>query len=260
MLVKCPKCRLQFEMPVSPGTKELSCVCERCGTPFAYEVPEGYQEDSQRTTQARRPSTSPPTYRNQQQQHGRQTVNRLPVYDEYEEQYDDSEQPMPNAPYGRQYSSSRRNGCLQRFYVIFLISLIIFVFVIRRFYVDRSYNNENVGGKEIPKELVTDDLSEDIPHEMHDVDEFEVVRPEDPPSWLQGNWSVETSEGSITVFIKGNRISETFDGKTERGTFYYSKGVIYCNFGKGEETTRRLDVGHQRLEAGGGLWMEKSDF
>lgn len=259
MLVKCPKCRLQFEMPVTPGAKELSCVCERCGTPFAYEVPEGYQEDSQRTNQLSTPSTSPPAYHNRQQQR-RVTKDRPPISYEDEELFDDSQEPMPNAPYSRQYSSSRRNGCLQRFYVLFILSLIIFVFVIRRCYIDRSYNNDSVGGKEMPKEVVEDNLSEAIHHEMHDVDEFEVVRPENPPSWLQGNWSVETSEGSINVFIKGNRISETFDGKTERGTFYYSKGIIYCDFGKGEEATRRLDLGHQRLEAGGGLWMEKSDF
>lgn len=247
-------------MPVNPGTKELSCVCERCGTPFAYEVPEGYQEEVSRAKQSSSSSTPPPAYRNRQQQQRRANMNRPPMNYEDDELYDDSQETMPNAPYGRQYSSSRRNGCLQRFYVIFLLTLIIFVFVIRRCYVDRSYNNESVGGKEMPKEVVTDDLSEAIHHEMHDVDEFEVVRPEDPPTWLQGNWSVETSEGPINIFIKGNRISESFDGKTEHGTFYYSKGMIYCDFGNHEESVRKLDLSRERLEAGGGLWMEKSDF
>ncbi|MBP5712806.1 MAG: hypothetical protein J6W77_07480 [Prevotella sp.] len=238
----------------------MSCVCERCGTPFAYEVPEGYQEEVSRAKQSNSPSTPPPAYRNRQQQQRRVNMNRHSMNYEDEELYDEPQESMPNAPYGRQYSSSRRNGCLQRFYVIFLLTLIIFVFVIRRCYVDHSYNNESVGGKEMPKEVVTDDLSEAIHHEMHDVDEFEVVNPEEPPAWLQGNWSVETPEGPINVFIKGNRISESFDGKTERGTFYYSKGMIYCDFGNHEESIRKLDLSRERLEAGGGLWMEKNDF
>lgn len=260
MLVKCPKCRLQFDVPVTPGAKELACVCERCGTPFAYEVPEGYQEESPMHKPVSRPSSTPPAYHDRQQQQRRNVAHRQTMAYEDDEQYDDYQQPMPSTPYGRQYSSSRRNGCLQRFYVIFLISLIIFVFVIRRCYVDRSYNNENVGGKEIPKELVIDDISETQHHEMHDVDEFEIVKPETPPEWLQGSWSVETAEGVITVFIKGNRISESFDDKTEHGTFYYSKGIIYCDFGNNEETIRHLDLNHQRLEAGEGLWMEKNDL
>lgn len=45
MLVKCPKCRYRFDVKALPGTKELMCVCDRCGQPFAYTVPEGYAGD-----------------------------------------------------------------------------------------------------------------------------------------------------------------------------------------------------------------------
>ena len=38
MNVKCPKCRLSFEVSASPGITELQCNCPRCGTPFTYRV------------------------------------------------------------------------------------------------------------------------------------------------------------------------------------------------------------------------------
>ena len=61
MIVKCPKCRLRFEMPVTHGIKELSCVCERCGTPFTYEIPEEDHEDSSQTSIESSPTVSSPT-------------------------------------------------------------------------------------------------------------------------------------------------------------------------------------------------------
>lgn len=47
MIVKCPKCRFKYEMPVAPDTKELACVCSRCGFPFSYVVPEDAQSEAQ---------------------------------------------------------------------------------------------------------------------------------------------------------------------------------------------------------------------
>lgn len=36
MKVKCPKCRLGFEVVADAGVTEVLCNCPRCGTPFAY--------------------------------------------------------------------------------------------------------------------------------------------------------------------------------------------------------------------------------
>lgn len=61
MKVKCPKCRLRFEVPITHGVKELSCVCERCGTPFTYEIPEENDEDNSQTSIESSPSVSSQT-------------------------------------------------------------------------------------------------------------------------------------------------------------------------------------------------------
>ena len=65
-------------------------MCERCGTPFAYEVPEGYQEEVSRAKQSNSPSTPPPAYRNRQQQQRRVNMNRHSMNYEDEELYADS--------------------------------------------------------------------------------------------------------------------------------------------------------------------------
>ena len=39
MEIKCPKCRFRFEVDCPQGVRTLSCVCPRCGTPFAHELP-----------------------------------------------------------------------------------------------------------------------------------------------------------------------------------------------------------------------------
>ena len=38
--LKCPKCRFKFVEHFHSGLTELSCVCPRCGTPFAYTLTE----------------------------------------------------------------------------------------------------------------------------------------------------------------------------------------------------------------------------
>lgn len=43
MEVKCPKCRLRFDVAVPHGFTEVQCNCPRCGTPFTYKT-EGKEE------------------------------------------------------------------------------------------------------------------------------------------------------------------------------------------------------------------------
>jgi hypothetical protein len=175
-------------------------------------------------------------------------------YEEYEEQQ------MQAPPYNR-IPRTRGQGCARRLFIVFILMLVVCVFALRRCYFDKSYTSESIIAQEIPKSTEKDNLNEIIPSENeNDVDEFTEVRPEDPPEWLQGSWTVETKEGPINIFIKGNHIAESFKGETQSGTFYYSEGKIYCNFGKDEESIRLVDLQHQRIDAGGGLMMEKRDF
>lgn len=38
MQVKCPRCRLHFYTPLTPGVNTLQCFCPRCGQPFFYDL------------------------------------------------------------------------------------------------------------------------------------------------------------------------------------------------------------------------------
>lgn len=38
MKVKCPKCRLRYDVPTPKGITEVQCYCPRCGTPFTYSI------------------------------------------------------------------------------------------------------------------------------------------------------------------------------------------------------------------------------
>lgn len=46
MKVKCPKCRLRFEVPTDKGITEVQCYCPRCGTPFTYSQTEEDTENN----------------------------------------------------------------------------------------------------------------------------------------------------------------------------------------------------------------------
>lgn len=262
MIVKCPKCRFKYETPVSPGVKELSCVCSRCGYPFSFVVPEDVQNEVHQESTIPNQSSVPEHHPRDRRdvRHEQRAYQR-----NYEErgnyEYDDvNEQEMPMPP-SYHAPSSRGRGCARQAFIIFIILLIFAVFALRHFYYERSYSAESITAQEMPKATEKDDLSEiTIREDAGDEDEFEEVRPEDPPQWLQGSWTVETSEGPINIFIKGNHIAESFKGETQSGTFYYSKGKLYCNFGKGEESVRLVDLQRQQIDAGGGLLMEKRDF
>jgi hypothetical protein len=249
-------------MPVTPGTKELACVCSRCGFPFSYVVPEDTQNEIHQEATKQNQSPSPEYHQRERRElrHEQRTYQR-----NYEERgnydYEDvNEQEMPIPP-SYHAPSSRGRGCARQAFIIFIILLIFAVFALRHFYYERSYTAESITAHEMPKMTEEDNLSEiTTPEGAGDEDEFTEVRPEEPPQWLQGSWTVETSEGPINIFIKGNHIAESFKGETQSGTFYYSEGKIYCNFGKNEESIRLVDLQHQRIDAGGGLLMEKRDF
>ena len=43
--VKCPKCRLVFDVEVPAGAMTVDCVCPRCGMPFEHTLRK--EEDSE---------------------------------------------------------------------------------------------------------------------------------------------------------------------------------------------------------------------
>lgn len=274
MQVKCPKCRFRYDVPVTPGAKELACVCQRCGTPFTYVMSEEEMQDAhqQATTSdgdvvasLQRPSsntnqsaTSSPTGG------GREGTLNHPTSNT---QHPTNTQRPTSNPYRTNYGAGqggvvmpprRKNGCMRNCFVVFLVLLTIAVFAVRMCISDRSYTSDDLDEE---TELVDNELIS-----SNGRDQVEVKEGPDPfasekaPKWLQGNWSVTTPHGVITTTIRGKHIVETSNGQSSHGTFYYKRGELRCDFGDGEESVRRVDESKKIIDAGEGAWMHKTDF
>lgn len=72
-----------------------------------------------------------------------------------------------------------------------------------------------------------------------------------PPDWLHGAWRTETSYGVVNVTIRGNEIREQLpDGEINRGTFYYKKDKIHCDFGEESPIMMKLNLEKQIIYYG----------
>ena len=226
--VKCPKCRFRYDVAVSAGMNEVACVCPRCGTPFTFAVTEG---DDRTVQQPENGETRPETQENvrvkvpplpqepdrrqesQATSGGRQASQTPPPFTK--------PNPMPTSPYSPNYKR-KNNGCLRNCLTVFIVSFVVLVFFVR------NCNEEHSFGSEIlqKNEFYDDSATESRP-------ETAEINGETPPHWLEGTWRAETSYGVVNISIRGNQIRELLpDGEINRGTFYYKKDRLYCDFGE----------------------------
>lgn len=233
--VKCPKCRFRYDTPVSSGVNEVACVCPRCGMPFTLAVDDGVERA---VNQSENDLTQPETPEN-----ARVNVSPIPQATGHrqespamEGQKQSSQVPPPVTPdsYKRNpYSSDYKrsdHGCLRNCLLVFIVSFVVLVFFVRNCYEDHSY-----GSDVIDKDEFYDDSTDG---NGNNIAEF---GPETPPRWLQGTWRVETDHGVVNVTIRGNQIRELMpDGEINRGTFFYKKGSLYCDFGEESFTILRI--------------------
>ena len=271
MQVKCPKCRFRYDVPVTPGAKELACVCQRCGTPFTYVMSEEEMQDAhqQATTSVGEVVASlqrPSSNTNQSAANTQQPTSNSQPPSANTQHPTNTQRPTSN-PYRTNYGAGqggvvmpprRKNGCVRNCFVVFLVLLTIVAFAFRMCISDRSYTSDDLDEE---TEMVDNELIS-----SNGRDQVEVKEGPDPfasekaPKWLQGNWSVTTPHGVITTTIRGKHIVETSNGQSSHGTFYYKRGELRCDFGDGEESVRRVDESKKIIDAGEGAWMHKTDF
>lgn len=247
MNVKCPKCRYRFDVPSTPGMNELACVCPRCGTPFDYKI-ESETTVDERTTSATddtpqavhrpKPSSSqtPPQWKPRQEAGIRkeQTGSGVPNQGWI---HPDIIPPPPQGgfPWGKFLSDKL---------LWIIVLLVVFFFAVSRCGSDdgTGANSSDVYSSEISAGNMGSTTSEE---------------PQTPPKWLAGTWKATTRYGDITITIKGNRISETTDGETSRGTFVYTPGRLTCDFGDGQKFVYFVNEPEHGLDAGEGIPMKK---
>jgi len=270
MEVKCPKCRYRFDTPAEAGVTELACVCPRCGTPFAYTVPEELVGIDKKIVDSASESESASVANSQSSQSSASNDamwNERDVESEERErdnvqrstsnvqrsnsnvQSSNSNVQRPTSNVQRSTSKGCRRGC---FVLVFLF--LLFFYIVRSCGNTASYSGENYGS-DADTEVSNDRSDND---DDNDVDEFSEIKPETPPSWIQGKWTANAEFGKITLRIRGDKISETAGGETASGMFYYKKGKLYCDFGDGEVFVYRLDSDNRRIDAGRGILMRKA--
>ncbi|MBM6994004.1 MAG: hypothetical protein I3J02_12220 [Prevotella sp.] len=266
---------------------ELQCNCPRCGTPFTYTVedtapPSPNETSAQNTAEpvpdgAARVEKSPVTGRWTQHETssdkglGSVAADRTPSQSVsgrvpppipphiYSTQAKDEYRSRRNA-YDKQRDTSsmarrkKKGGCFKRFLVISACVVVVGVFMQQQCESSSSYNAETLGITETDR---THAPAEQIAIPAPSFDNH--AARESAPSWIQGNWHVDTDYGGISLKIYGNNIAETSGGETSYGHYRYQNHWLYCDFGDNNVFVYRLVEETKQIDAGSGMLMRKID-
>lgn len=279
MQVKCPKCRFRYDVPVTPGAKELACVCQRCGLPFTYVMTEEEQQSVHQEVVSAVGGGSAASYNNTPQSVSSGGSNSQQPISSYGGTHGEGNAPSSSPaggynggansqrPYGMGQGRGgaqaplipprRKGGCMRNCFVIFLVILAIVAFTVRMCLSDRSYTSDDI--QDDDTEMTLGDQNSSEMNRISD-NPFAGINAEKAPKWLEGNWAVTTRNGSITITIRGNKIAESSNGQHSSGTFIYERGKLHCDFRDGEDNVRRVDEQNHRIDAGDGAWMHKTDY
>jgi len=256
--VKCPKCRYRFQAESSAGENQIACVCPRCGTPFVYDIPEEQRtgmrlQEDVHATETKTVATTSATNETQTQ-HADVKPRPIPSAKTTKQKPSSAKratrQPSTNyRPTAKQHNGCLLKGCL----LIFAFCGMILFFIVSGWWSNRYHSDENSIFSDVENQTeaqaTTSQTDETNP------------KPLPAPDWIQGVWTVNTNYyGTITLRIEGNHIEETTKGGISKGSFYYSKGQLNCDFGDKRTLVYRLDETQHRIDAGEGLLMRKVKF
>lgn len=282
MKVKCPKCRLTFEVKTIPGITEVACNCPRCGTPFTYQVSEEEADDTTPDTGLAAGETTPPqanatdggqarvngilpqqdrsqpdrsqqgaTYGRDANRYGQPPQPTMPMSDFGQTQFN----PLP--PNQPQKPRSCLSSCLNK--ILFAVLMIAAIIIVANKCSGSSSDDyAPSAGVEQPKDASSSSVS-------HEADDFVEVNAQKAPDWIQGTWEYddngEDGLGRITIVIHGNHLKEQInDMEAAEGTFYYSAGTLHFESPDGRS---RCDypLNHKRksIEWQDGKFMHKAD-
>lgn len=268
--VKCPKCRLTFEVETLPGITEVACNCPRCGTPFTWQT----QDDSPSAQKDGGDPAVPPVRKPATTEGGASSPGcpsstpasigeEIHHYNTRSRQTPPSQRPPSYQGKGKAPSGSvppkRSWGCVKGCLLAFVVGFLLVSLVMRQCSKDEdgryeAERFENVG------EGAADD---DVEVGQGGKDTFVEVDAKEAPAWIQGGWAYDdTGEdglGKVIISIRGNRLTETIQGQNSaEGTFYYADGVLHFESDNGEgRYDYRLDPDKERIEWQDGKFMEK---
>ena len=244
--VKCPRCRYRYTAPVSPGINELACVCERCGTPFTFSI---YNETADGNNVAVPPpppgfnngntATPHPTYPDEASK-GQTTVTTDEATSGSDHTSGDTPTHTDGIKLPKVKDPAHKQGGCGKISIIALIAVAFIVLVNLTHPKDDNYPASDTDLSEQSTTLV-DNTSSSI---------------QGAPRWVQGKWHATTPEGTMTVVIRGDKISCTLGEESLNGSYYYQTGCLYCNYGDGMSIYKLL-YNSETIETNDGIELKK---
>ncbi len=275
--LKCPKCRFKFVEHFHSGLTELSCVCPRCGTPFAYTLTEQDLEPSLKQPEVTKGVLNVLNEHKDTACGDNISLNNSKQKDSSSNEIKSAhlhsnnsiEQPQNkrnrhhSSPYQTTFKHKPQrkshNSCLGIIISLAFIA-IIFVWVLSKI-VEKL---ERKGEPEIVTQIYYTakgnnavEKNETPIEDTVAVDSFKEIHPEVIPEWLNGTWVTETDYGEVFLQIKGNNITERTQKGASHGTFFYNDGTLYCSFPENTSMTYKVDIHKKIIQQGGAYWFTK---
>lgn len=290
MKVKCPKCRLTFEVTTIPGITEASCVCPRCGTPFTYQVADDAAPKTAPSQQADEAKVSdayvaamgdrpmpPPLLSGRPSSPGGASSSSSPALSSSStvpplsrpESGLSVPPAVPPSAMGGQRGPSfapvqpRRRGCFlfSKGCLILAVLLCLAAALLN----DRCTRED---AKEYDDRLAEGKTAA-LTADSSNAGPSDVTTSEDDaqgaPAWIQGSWSLDDDGpdglGHVQVVIHGDKLQETIDGQESvSGSFTYSAGTLHFVADSGDGLyDYHLDLDHQRIEWQSGKFLHRAD-
>ena len=262
--VKCPKCRYRFLAQAVAGETALACVCERCGTPFTFQlsapavpppIPPSAKasapEDAQRTIPDAAPKVTPPPY----------TPTPPPIPHEHGgtiAAVATRQQDRKDFEAAALHPDRKVGGCAKGCIIVFVVVLLLVGVGMYRLIHFFSSDSQYEESPTVTAVAATHTSPTTADEEEGEKDDFVEMR-EEPPSWLQGMWHGKAPYGdiSMSIDVENKMLSITVGSRQPKsGSFYYEQGKLHCEYKDGSQKTYIVDNDKRCVVTGDGVELE----
>lgn len=277
MKVKCPKCRLRFDMPTAPGITEVKCFCPRCGTPFSYtqteEDAEQAELDSEEEVYTDKQEDDKDNKRKEKND-GRETA--ASANDNASASDDNGSEDVIKRFYQKQMMDVRGPLILRDEYnhsfrhtIFFIIGIIIMIFLVGfaakglDVAVGHFTDKDEATSQSIAIDSVLRANAKEAKYEnaKNRKKRREISgrkkKDEALPHWLQGEWHLQTKDNDIVMNIQGTGIAVSDKEHTNIGSVHRYGTTLVCKFFDGRTFEYGLDMKRHCIILDRGRRMKK---
>lgn len=290
MKVKCPKCRLRFDVPTAIGVNEVQCNCPRCGTPFTYSVSDGDgdQENNVPRSEAIAAKATAATKGDggagnatavKTEAGSQHSVDRQLAYGNslYEHRHG-----MGEAGFAPHAHSGMRHTVTIALGIVGVLAVAgLFVFGIDRIvghFTDRDEaimedlavvvdttaqdstvtDSSKTAKKTIKAKVAVDKKEKAFAKVGKRQGKPAAEAVHDPvPKWAQGVWHIMTDNNYISIRINGSRIKVSDFYHTNQGSINVQGNSLVCHFKDGRTFVYTLDTRGHRIIDGHGTVLQR---